>query len=174
MALRTKTESKLRVRRAGIRQWEGPLNGRGLRIGIVVSRFNNRLTRALAEAAIEELTAAGVAPGDIEVAWVPGAFEIPLVLSRWAGSDRFDALLALGVIITGDTPHAGLISTEVTRGVAELSRRHGLPVLDGVVAVHTLEQAQVRCEGSEHNRGRHAARAAVEMARLLARLEGDV
>lgn len=172
MALRKKSEPALRVRRAGVKQWQGTGSGAGLRVGIAVSRFNSSLTRALAEATVDELLAAGVVAKDIEVAWVPGAFEVPLVLSRWAATDRFDALIGLGVIITGETPHAALISTEVTRAIAELGRRHGRPVLDGVVAVHTLAQAEVRCLGREHNRGRHAARAAVEMARLLGRLEG--
>lgn len=172
MALKTKPEQHLRVRRSGVRQTEGRLDGRGLRIGIAVSRFNHTLTRALAEAAVDELLAAGVAAGDIEIAWVPGAFEVPFVLSQWAPTGRFSALIGLGVIITGETPHAALISGEVTRGLAEIGRAHGRPVLDGVVAVHTIEQAKVRCEGREHNRGRHAARAAVEMARLRARLEG--
>lgn len=173
MVLQTSREKSVRARRPGIRQWQGTRNGKGLHIGIVVSRFNSRLTRALAEAAIDELQAAGVATSDIELAWVPGAFELPLVLSRWADSDRFDALIGLGVVIQGETPHASLITGEVTRGMGELSRRHGLPILDGLVAVHTPEQAQVRCASGEHNRGRDAARAAVEMARLMARLEGD-
>ena len=155
------------LRRSAVREYNGSLEGQGLRIGIVSGQFNPDLTQPLAQSAIDELAGLGVRHSDIELAWVPGAFEIPIVLAQWARSKRFDALIALGVVLQGATPHAALICNEVGRAIAELSRLHQRPILDGVVTADQPGVARERCVGRTHNRGRHAARAAVQMANLL-------
>lgn len=154
----------------GVRVYSGDRTGVGLRIGIVSARYNEKLTGALARSCVQELTSLGVSPERIELAWVPGAYEAPYILDQWARSDRFDALIALGCVIQGETPHAGLISTEVTRALSEIARQTRVPVVDTVVSANTLAQAEVRCTEGPEGRGRYAARTAVEMARLQARI----
>ena len=148
----------------------GERRGGGRRFGLVVSRFNEGFTGALLQSAVHALTAHGADPADIEAAQVPGAFEIPLVLETWAAAGRFDALLALGCVIEGETPHADLIAREVTRALSRISRRHGVPVVDGVVVVRTEAQARARCRPDREGRGWHAGLAALEMADLMARV----
>jgi 6,7-dimethyl-8-ribityllumazine synthase len=152
------------LRAEGVRQHAGDLQAAGLRFGIVAARFNASLTRQLVESAIECLRAQGAAAGDIEVAWVPGAYEVPFVVETLAARGGFDALVAVGCVIQGETPHAN--------SLAEIARRHRVPVIDGVIAANTEEQAVLRCRPGREGRGWYAASAAIEMARLLRRLGG--
>ena len=153
-----------------VRQFAGDLRAGGLRFGLVVSRYNEALTTQLVVAATEALQAYGAAAADLAVAWVPGAYEIPLVVETWAAQRRFDALIALGCVIQGETPHAALINMAVAHGLAEIARRHGVPVIDCVVSANTEEQAVVRCRPGREGRGGYAACAAIEAARLQQRL----
>ncbi|MDZ4198357.1 MAG: 6,7-dimethyl-8-ribityllumazine synthase [Kiritimatiellia bacterium] len=157
----------------GIQVLSGHLSGEGLRIGIVAARYNGRLTGALVRGCVRELTALGVAPEAITLAWVPGAYEVPYVADQWAKTGRFNALIGLGCVIQGETPHAGLVNAEVARGLAEIARQHRVPVIDTVVCANTLAQAEARCVEGPDGRGTYAARAAVDMARLDTELRGN-
>ncbi|MCL4079066.1 6,7-dimethyl-8-ribityllumazine synthase [Coriobacteriia bacterium Es71-Z0120] len=148
--------------------FEGDLVGHGLKIGIVVSRFNELLSSKLLSGALDALTRHGVAEEDVDVAWVPGAFEIPLVAKRMAASGRYDAVLALGVVIRGGTPHFEYVAAEVSKGVAKASLDTGVPVIFGVVTADTIEQAVERSGTKAGNKGWDAALAGIEMAKLLA------
>ncbi len=160
-----------RIRRPGsvnVRTVHGHHRAAGFRFGLVVSRFNDVLTDSLLDAALAGLTEHGAKAEDIVVVRVPGAFEIPLAMQRLAEPDEFDALIALGAVVQGETPHASLITQEVTRALSEISRKYDLPVIDGVLATLTWEQAEVRATGErEKNRGWYAALAAIEMAALM-------
>lgn len=156
------------ARLGAVRQWAGDRSAAGLKFGLVVSRFNERLTRQLVESAVQALREHGAAEADIEVGWVPGAYEIPFALAQWAAKGGRDAFIALGCVIQGETPHAGLINTEVAHALAELARRHGVPVIDTVVSALTEAQAEARCRPGREGRGWYAAEAAIEMARLQA------
>lgn len=151
-----------------VRQASGPCRTDGRRFGIVVSRYNERLTRQLAESAVAAIRSCGAAEADIEVFWVPGAFEIPTVLDALARQGRFAALIALGCVIQGETPHAGLINTTVAQALSAISRQHGIPVIDTVIPANTEAQAEVRCKAGQDGRGWYAGMTAVEMASLLA------
>lgn len=150
-----------------MRAFEGQLVGQGLRFGIVAARFNGSVTHHLLEGALDALRRHGVAPDAIEVAWVPGSFEIPLVARRLAGSGRYDAIICLGVVIRGATPHFEYVAAEASRGIAAASRETGIPVIFGVLTTDTLEQALERAGTKAGNRGWDAALAAIEMANLL-------
>jgi 6,7-dimethyl-8-ribityllumazine synthase len=154
----------------GPREWAGDLDAAGLRFALVVSRFNGSLTAALASAAVERLRARGAAAGDIEIFRVPGAYEIPFVVDRIAANRPFDAIIALGCVIQGETPHAALINSTVAAALSESARRHAVPVIDAVVPTLNVAQAMARCAVGENSRGAYAADAAVEMARLARRL----
>lgn len=147
--------------------FEGDLVGHGLAIGIVVSRFNELLSSKLLSGAMDALTRHGVAEDEIDVAWVPGAFEIPLIAKRMAASGRYDAVLALGVVIRGGTPHFEYVTAEVSKGVAKASLDTGVPVIFGVVTADTIEQAVERSGTKAGNKGWDAALAGIEMAKLL-------
>jgi 6,7-dimethyl-8-ribityllumazine synthase len=138
-------------------------NGEGLRIGIVRARFNDALTRALAEACLAELAALGVADSDIDQVLVPGALEIPVALKALAESEDFDALIALGCIIRGETYHFELVANESGAGVTRVSLDHLLPVANAILTVENEAQAWARAA----DKGRDAARVAVEMANLM-------
>jgi len=148
----------------------GDRNGAGLRIGIVVSRYNARHTASLLRAAVRELVRCGVEPEAITVAEVPGAFEIPAAVSEMVRHHSLDAVIALGCVIQGETPHASLINSTVAMRLSELSERHRVPVVDAVVPALTEEQARARCAPGPSNRGVYAAHVAIEMARLFERL----
>ncbi|MDI6711768.1 MAG: 6,7-dimethyl-8-ribityllumazine synthase [Anaerosomatales bacterium] len=148
--------------------FEGDLVGHGLKVGIVVSRFNELLSSKLLSGAMDALTRHGVSEDDVDVAWVPGAFEIPLVAKRMAASGRYDAVLALGVVIRGGTPHFEYVAAEVSKGVAKASLDTGVPVIFGVVTADTIEQAVERSGTKAGNKGWDAALAGIEMAKLLA------
>ncbi len=146
--------------------------GTGRRIGIAVSRFNEAVTRELLEGARQCLLSRGVAEDDIVVLWVPGAWELPAALGRLAATRQLDALIALGAVIRGDTPHFEYVAGGVTTGLAELGVRTGLPVIFGVLTTNDLEQAFERCgvKPGGTNKGWEAAEAALEMANLFERL----
>jgi 6,7-dimethyl-8-ribityllumazine synthase len=149
------------------KHFEGMLLGKGLKFGLVVSRFNEFITKKLLEGAQDTLLRHGVSEGDIEIAWVPGAFEIPLVASKMAKTKRFDAVICLGAVIRGATPHFDYIAAEVTKGIAKVGLDTGLPVIYGVITADTLEQAIERAGTKEGNEGFKAGTEAIEMVNLL-------
>jgi 6,7-dimethyl-8-ribityllumazine synthase len=151
---------------------EGRLDAGGLRFGIVVSKYNEFVTTRLLAGAVDVLTKAGAGDRAIEVVRVPGAFEIPLVARRLAQSGRFDAVLCLGAVIRGETPHFEYISAEVSRGIAQAAWEANLPVIFGVLTTDTVEQALERAGAPERNKGAEAARTAIEMANLMKQLRG--
>ena len=150
---------------------QGDLRGEGLRVGVVVSRFNDFITRRLLEGAEDGLLRHGVAPEDIDVAWVPGAVEIPLTAERMAASGRYAAVIALGAVIRGATGHYEHVCSMVASGLARAALDAGLPVIFGVLTTDTLEQAVDRAGGKVGNKGFDAAVSAIEMASLLTKLE---
>ncbi|HEX7183557.1 MAG TPA: 6,7-dimethyl-8-ribityllumazine synthase [Thermoanaerobaculia bacterium] len=155
-----------------IRETEGGLNGAGKRFGIVASRFNSRVVEPLVAGAIDCLRRHGVEPGNIHLVRVPGAWEIPQAAEELAVSGQVDALIAIGVVIRGETPHFDYICSACSRGLASLAKRHRLPVGFGVLTCDTSEQAQERAGGKAGNKGWEAALAALEMVGLFARLRG--
>lgn len=149
------------------RQLQGTPTGDGLRIGIALARFNRAVTDRLLAGTLEGLSAHGVAEDAIDVATVPGAFELPLCAHRLAMTGRYDALICLGAVVRGETPHFDFVAGEAARGVAETARRHDLPVIFGVLTTDTMEQALARAGGDGGNKGYEAAVTAIEMAQLL-------
>ena len=147
--------------------YEGNLLGKGLKFGIVVSRFNEFFSKKLLEGAQDALLRHGVNETDIEVAWTPGSFEIPLVSLKMAQSKKYDAIICLGAVIRGSTPHFEYIAAEVTKGIANTSLNTGVPIIFGVITTDTLEQAVERSGTKEGNKGFTAAISAIEMANLL-------
>jgi len=154
-----------------VKTYFGKLVGRGLKIGVVVSRFNELITSRLLSGTMDGLVRHEVDEGDIEVAWVPGAFEIPLVAGRMAASGRYDAVICLGAVIRGDTPHFDYVASEVAKGIAAVGLEHNLPVIFGVLTTDNLEQAIERAGSKGGNKGYEAAISALEMANLLKELE---
>jgi 6,7-dimethyl-8-ribityllumazine synthase len=148
-----------------VRQWEGEGRGAGFRFGIIVSRFNQAITGPLLRGALRVLEEQGVRPEDIEVVKVPGAFEIPGAAKKLGLLGRFHALICLGAVIQGETPHFHYICSEVSRGIGQLSLELGLPVIFGILTTNSMEQAVAR-SGNEMNKGAEAAAAAIEMAHL--------
>ena len=146
--------------------FEGVLLGKGLKFGLVASRFNEFITKKLVEGAQDALLRHGVSEEDIEIAWVPGTFEIPLVAKKLALTKRYDAVICLGAVIRGATPHAEYIAAEVTKGIAKVGLDTGLPVIYGVITADTLEQAIERAGTKKGNKGFEAAVSAIEMANL--------
>jgi 6,7-dimethyl-8-ribityllumazine synthase len=148
-------------------KYEGDLLGSGLSVGIVVSRFNELLSSRLLGGATDALTRHGVAEDDVDVAWVPGAFEIPLVAARMASSGKYDVVLALGVVIRGGTPHFEYVASEVSKGIAKISLDTGIPVMFGVITADTIEQAVERAGTKHGNKGWDAALAGIETVKVL-------
>jgi 6,7-dimethyl-8-ribityllumazine synthase len=146
---------------------KGGLSGKGLRLGIVVSRFNSFITERLLSGALDALERAGADEKKIEIVRVPGSFEIPVAAKRLAQSGRYDALITLGCVIRGDTQHFDYISAEVTRGIQLAAVETGVPIAFGVLTTDTLEQAIDRAGAKSGNKGAEVALAAVEMATLL-------
>ncbi|UTR14572.1 6,7-dimethyl-8-ribityllumazine synthase [Salipaludibacillus sp. LMS25] len=146
--------------------YEGHLVGTGLKIGIVVGRFNEFITSKLLGGAEDALKRHGVASDDVDVAWVPGAFEIPLIAKRMADSGKYDAVITLGTVIRGSTPHFDYVCGEVSKGVASISLSSGIPVIFGVLTTDTIEQAIERAGTKAGNKGWEAATGAIEMANL--------
>jgi len=150
-----------------VKSFEGRLTGKGLRFGIVLSRFNSFISERLLEGALDALRRSGVEENDIAVARVPGAFEIPLAAKRMATSSQFDAIVCLGTVIRGATPHFAYIASEVTKGIAAVSLESEIPVSFGVLVTDTIEQAIERAGTKVGNKGFDAAMTAIEMANLL-------
>ncbi|TET67195.1 MAG: 6,7-dimethyl-8-ribityllumazine synthase [Dehalococcoidia bacterium] len=149
------------------KRFEGILLGKGLKFGLVVSRFNEFFTQKLLEGAQDALLRHGVNEEDIEVAWTPGSFEIPLVALKLAQSKKYDAVICLAAVIRGGTPHWEYIAAEVTKGIARVGLETGLPVTYGVLTTDTLEQAIERSGTKAGNKGFDAAMSAIEMANLI-------
>ncbi len=147
--------------------YEGNLIGKGLRFGIIVSRFNEFFSGKLLEGAKDALNRHGVVEADIEVAWTPGSFEIPLIAQKMAKSKKYDAVICLGAVIRGGTPHFDYIASEVAKGVAKVGLDTGVPVIFGVITTDTLEQAIERSGTKDGNKGFDAAVSAIEMANLV-------
>jgi 6,7-dimethyl-8-ribityllumazine synthase len=145
---------------------EGRLDAQGMKIGILVSRFNSFISERLVDGAIDALLRHGAAQDDVVVVKVPGAFEIPPAAQKMAASGRFDALICLGAVIRGATPHFDYVSAEVSKGIAAVSMEAGIPVTFGVLTTDTLEQAIERAGSKAGNKGFDAAMAAIEMASL--------
>ncbi len=146
-------------------KWKGGRSGANLRFGIVVSRFNRSITDRLLKGVLRVLEARGTRASDIEIASVPGAFELPGVAKKLGQQGRFHALICLGAVIQGETPHFHYICSEASRGMGEVSLQLGLPVIFGLLTTTTVEQAIAR-SGDKRNKGSEAAMAAIEMAHL--------
>jgi len=149
------------------RHYEGMLIGKGLKFAVIVSRFNELITNKLLEGAKDALLRHGVDENDIDTAWTPGCFEIPLIAKKLAQKGEYNALICLGAVIRGGTPHFEYISSEVNRGIGKISLDIGLPVIQGIITADTLEQAIQRAGAKEGNRGFAAAVSAIEMANLV-------
>jgi 6,7-dimethyl-8-ribityllumazine synthase len=149
----------------------GTPDGSGRRFAVVVSRFNERITTSLHDGALDALLKHGTALGDIDVFWVPGAWELPVIARRAVTSGRYDAVIALGAVVRGDTPHFDYVAGEASRGLSQLAADHDLPVGFGLLTCDTMAQAEARAGGDHGNKGWDAALAALEMADLLARLD---
>ncbi|UAC49689.1 6,7-dimethyl-8-ribityllumazine synthase [Bacillus aquiflavi] len=149
---------------------EGHLVGTGLKVAIVVSRFNEFITSKLLSGAEDALKRHGVNEEDVTIVWVPGAFEIPLTAKKFAESGSFDAVITLGTVIRGATPHFEYVSSEVAKGVAATSMQSGIPVIFGVLTTDTIEQAIERAGTKAGNKGWEAAVGAIEMANLYRQL----
>jgi 6,7-dimethyl-8-ribityllumazine synthase len=154
-----------------IKTLEGDFNARGLRFGIVASRFNDFIVDRLLAGAIDTLGKHGVGSSDIEVVRVPGAFETPLAVKKMAAGGRYSALIALGCVIRGATPHFDYVAGEASRGLAQISLEHGIPVGFGLLTVDTIEQAIERAGTKAGNKGSDAALAAIQMATVLRKME---
>ncbi len=150
--------------------YRGAYGGRHLRVAVIVSRFNEAIGRRLLEGALDCLTRHGVSREDVAVVWVPGAFELPSAAQRLASSGEFDAIVCVGAVIRGETPHFEFVSAEAARGIGEVARTTGIPVTFGVLTTDNVEQAEARAGGALGNKGFEAALAALEMADLFAQL----
>jgi len=146
---------------------QGDLSGKGLKFGIVAARFNDFITSRLLDGALDALQRHGVADGDIDVIKVPGAYEIPLTAKMLAQSKKYHAVICLGAVIRGATPHVEYVSSEVSKGVAAVSMESGLPVIFGVLTTDTIEQAIERAGTKSGNKGWDAALSAIEMANVM-------
>lgn len=150
-----------------MKMYEGKLIAQGLKFGIIVGRFNEFIGGKLLSGSLDGLKRHGVDENDIDIAWVPGAFEIPLVAKKMAKAGKYDAVICLGAVIRGSTPHFDYVSNEVTKGVAHVSLDTEVPVIFGVLTTDTIEQAIERAGTKAGNKGYDAAVTAIEMANLL-------
>jgi len=151
---------------------EGELQAKGLRVGIVVSRFNDFITSKLLDGALDALLRHGAAEAAIDVVKVPGSFEIPLVAKKMAEKGAYDSIICLGAVIRGATPHFEYVAAEVSKGVAAASHETGVPMAFGVITADTIEQAVERAGTKSGNKGWDAALTAIEMAQVLRKLKG--
>jgi 6,7-dimethyl-8-ribityllumazine synthase len=149
---------------------EGNLSAEGKKFGIIVARFNSFVSDKLLEGAIDSLVRSGANAADIDVARVPGAFELPLVTKKMAASGKYDAIITLGAVIRGATPHFDVVVNEASKGVAQVSIDSGVPVMFGVLTTETIEQAIERSGTKAGNKGAEVAVAAIEMANLIGKL----
>jgi len=150
---------------------EGNLIAKGKKFSIVVSRFNNFLTKELVAGCLDTLTRHGASDDDLTVTWVPGAFEIPTVAQKIAKSKNYDAVICLGTVIRGATPHFDYIASEVAKGISKVSLDTGIPVVFGVITADTIEQAVERAGTKDGNKGQDAALSAIEMVNLLEKVK---
>jgi 6,7-dimethyl-8-ribityllumazine synthase len=147
--------------------YEGMMNAKGMRFAIVCARFNSFFVSKLLEGAMDSLLRHSARADDIDVAWVPGSNEIPLVVAKFAKNPAYDAIIALGAVIQGATPHASLINSELAKGLANIALQSGIPVINGVIAANDIEQAIERSGTKSGNKGSSAAETAIEMASLM-------
>jgi 6,7-dimethyl-8-ribityllumazine synthase len=152
-------------------EFVGTPNGEGRRFAVVASRFNENITRPLAEGAVEALTRHGAAFADVDVVWVPGAWELPAAVRRVLASDRYSAVVVVGAVVRGDTPHFDIVAGEAARGIADASAEYDVPVALGLLTTDNMEQAEARAGGAHGNKGWDAAMAALEMADLFDMLD---
>ncbi|KIL34877.1 6,7-dimethyl-8-ribityllumazine synthase [Cohnella kolymensis] len=152
--------------------YEGHLISKGLKYGIVVGRFNEFITSRLLGGAMDALKRHGTEENEIEIAWVPGAFEIPLIAQKMAESGKYDAVITLGAVIRGSTPHFDYVCNEVAKGVSAISLKTGVPTIFGVLTTDSIEQAVERAGTKAGNKGWEAASTAIEMANLTRSLKG--
>ena len=152
--------------------YEGKMTSKDMRIGIVVARFNEFITSKLLGGAIDALTRHDVSEDSIDVAWVPGAFEIPLIAQKMAKSGKYDAVIALGAVIRGSTTHYDYVCSEVSKGIANVSMNSDIPVMFGVVTTENIEQAIERAGTKAGNKGSDCALGAIEMVNLIREIEG--
>jgi 6,7-dimethyl-8-ribityllumazine synthase len=153
-------------------EFNGVPNGEGRRYAVLVSRFNHHITSKLADGAMDALVRHGVASEDVDLVWVPGAWELPFGARRLAATERYNALVACGAVIRGDTPHFEYICAEAARGLADASTEYEIPISFGLLTCDTMEQAEARAGGEHGNKGWDAAIAALEMSDLFERLDG--
>ena len=156
-----------------MKMYEGKLVAERLKVGIVASRFNEFITSKLVSGALDGLKRENVAEDDIEIAWVPGAFEIPLIASKMAQSGKYDAVICLGAVIRGSTSHYDYVCSEVSKGIAQVSLNSGVPVMFGVLTTDTIEQAVERAGSKAGNKGFECAQGAIEMANLIRELQNQ-
>ncbi len=149
------------------KNYQGMLSGKGLKFGIVISRFNEIITGRLLEGARDSLLRHGVGEQDIDIAWTPGSMEIPLAAKKMSETGKYNAIICLGCVIRGGTPHFEYVAAEVNRGISRLSLDSGMPVIQGIITADNLEQAIERAGAKEGNRGFAAANSAIEMANLI-------
>jgi len=154
-------------------EFSGAPRGQGRRCAVVVSRFNEMITQRLVEGALDALVRHGVAYDDVDVFWVPGAWELPAAARRVAASERYDALVALGAVIRGDTPHFDYVAGEASRGLSAASADFDVPIGFGLLTCDTMAQAEARAGGEHGNKGWDAALAALEMADLFDQVDGS-
>ncbi|MEO5580411.1 MAG: 6,7-dimethyl-8-ribityllumazine synthase [Gemmatimonadaceae bacterium] len=152
-------------------EFSGTPTGAGRRIAVVASRFNETITRALVDGAMDALVRHGVSFDDIDVVWVPGAWELPIAVRRLMTTERYEAVVALGAVIRGETPHFNFVAGEASRGLADAARDSDIPVGFGLLTCDTTEQALARAGGANGNKGWDAALAALEMTDLLDQLD---
>lgn len=152
--------------------FEGSLVSEKIKIGIVAARFNEFITSKLLGGAVDCLKRHGISEEDMEVAWVPGAFEIPLIASKMAGSGKYDAVICLGAVIRGSTTHYDYVCSEVSKGIAQVSLSSGIPVMFGVLTTENIEQAIERAGTKAGNKGFDCAAGAIEMVNLIRGIEG--
>ncbi|MBK5091936.1 MAG: 6,7-dimethyl-8-ribityllumazine synthase [Actinobacteria bacterium] len=153
-----------------MKTFEGQLVAQDYKFGIVVSRFNEFISKNLLTGALDSLNRHGAVEENIEVAWVPGSFEIPLVAHKMASSKSYDAVICLGAVIRGNTPHFEYVAAEVSKGIARAGLETGVPVIFGIITADNLEQAVDRAGAKAGNKGWQAALAAIEMANLMSSL----
>lgn len=153
-------------------EFGGAPRGQGRRCGVVVSRFNETITQRLLEGALDAFVRHGVAFDDVDVFWVPGAWELPAAARRVAATERYDALVALGAVVRGDTPHFDYVAGEAARGLSLASADFDIPIAFGVLTCDTMAQAEARAGGEHGNKGWDAALAALEMAELFDQVDG--
>ena len=154
-----------------MKTYEGNLVSRGIRVGIVAARFNEFITSRLVDGALDGLKRHETAEADLQIAWVPGAFEIPLIASKMAKSGKYDAVICLGAVIRGSTSHYDYVCSEVSKGIAAVSLETGVPVMFGVLTTDTIEQAIERAGTKAGNKGFACAEGAIEMVNLIRSME---